>query len=588
LTQVNLEVGEKIFNDVTKMNGEIVGITETEVTINWQDGNDLVEEVMAIDELSKATLKNYITKAQIDEISNDLKYSYMKKAMPNAEKNWKSARSHGLKSLKAQDRANEIDRQRYTQDYKERAEKHWNKADYEQDKSDNHYRKYTNRLTGIKRAAAGLKEDFSIGDQFELEDDLFEITNINGDDLELINADGELFEISKKTLGNYIKANHMNNTDTEYWAGYDAGTNHNRPYASDDKDVVRKRKNRERGINRAVKRLTKEDREMNEDSMALQTLKPGSRPANDPMSIPSKLDMMKKVLTMLGNVEYNGDQVQFLNKALEYIGKEAHMIGDGDADKNKSTVACHNPSLKEDVEKLFEGQEVSEEFKEKTSNLFEAAVALRTSLLEAEIQEAYENALNEEVAELEEIFAEELSTIEENNEMYMNYVAEKWLEENKVAIESTLRNEITEQFIDGLKNLFVEHYIDIPEDKVDVLANLEEENKELSETIHALLQEKTELENAIAEATAESAFDEIVEGMNVADIEKLKTLAEHVEFDGNIDSYKDKIKFIKESHFTRGKRPVVKLDDSFIGEESVRYATPLVAATARILNEGKH
>jgi hypothetical protein len=69
----------------------------------------------------------------------------------------------------------------------------------------------------------------------------------------------ELNEISKKTLGNYIKANHMNNTDTEYWAGYDAGTNHNRPYASDDKDVVRKRKNRERGINRAVKRLTKED-----------------------------------------------------------------------------------------------------------------------------------------------------------------------------------------------------------------------------------------------------------------------------------------------------------------------------------------
>jgi hypothetical protein len=551
LTQVNLEVGEKIFNDVTKMNGEIVGITETDVTINWQDGNDLVEEVMAIDELSKATLKNYITKASTNAFVNA--YTAGQDKDSGMVRNKKGGWSSGPKIRNA-----------------------------------------VNRVKGINTAASKLAKediDFSIGDQFELEDDLFEITNIDGDNVELRNGDDELFEISASKLQNYIHAATDDATDRSqnrylgkrYRA--DTGEKEDKAETAANNRSIR---NRRKGVKRAIQKITKEEKEMNEDSMALQTLKPGSRPANDPMSIPSKLDMMKKVLTMLGNVEYNGDQVQFLNKALEYIGKEAHMIGDGDAAKNKSTVACHNPSLKEDVEKLFEGQEVSEEFKEKTSNLFEAAVALRTSLLEAEIQEAYENALNEEVAELEEIFAEELSTIEENNEMYMNYVAEKWLEENQVAIESTLRNEITEQFIDGLKNLFVEHYIDIPEDKVDVLANLEEENKELSETIHALLQEKTELENAIAEATAESAFDEIVEGMNVADIEKLKTLAEHVEFDGNIDSYKDKIKFIKESHFTRGKRPVVKLDDSFIGEESVRYATPLVAATARILNEGKH
>jgi hypothetical protein len=220
---------------------------------------------------------------------------------------------------------------------------------------------------------------------------------------------------------------------------------------------------------------------IDEASIAADTLKPGSRTEADPKS---KIEFMQRTLGIMNGMKKE-DLSKFYHDVIAQIGKEADSLPAGaSADANQGSVdmktgkgpktrdAMPKLSVREDVEEMFDGQDLSEEFKDKASTLFEAAVTARISLELANLEEQYDERLNEELEEIKE-------SLEKGLDTYLDYVVEKWMEDNQVAIESALRNEIMEEFIGGLKNLFAENYIEMPEEKIDVVESLANKVEEL-------------------------------------------------------------------------------------------------------------
>lgn len=210
-------------------------------------------------------------------------------------------------------------------------------------------------------------------------------------------------------------------------------------------------------------------------------------------------------------------------------------------DKEEKKEMDEEVDMSEDLDALFAGEELSEDFKNKAKTIFESAVKAKVASVRAELEEAYAITLEEEVNELKE----ELSN---NVDDYLNYVVEQWTSENEVAIEAGLRTELTEDFISGLKNLFAEHYIDIPEDKINVV----EEMGAKVEELEAKLNEEIERSVILSKMLNESKTNEILlsacEGLTDTQVEKLKTLAEGIEF-ADVKEYEQKINTLKESYF---------------------------------------
>lgn len=199
--------------------------------------------------------------------------------------------------------------------------------------------------------------------------------------------------------------------------------------------------------------------------------------------------------------------------------------------------------IEEDMNALFNGEELSEDFRNKAATIFESAVIARAIMvveqLEAEILQAAEDSVEEIKTELEESVND-----------YMSYVVEDWKKENQVAIQSGLRTEIVEDFISGLRNLFVENYIDIPEDKVSVVEELSTEVESLKEQLNAALNTNIEMKKSIAESNKKEILLSVCEGLTATQVEKMKTLAEGVEFTAD-GEYRDKLEVIKESYFSK-------------------------------------
>ena len=202
-------------------------------------------------------------------------------------------------------------------------------------------------------------------------------------------------------------------------------------------------------------------------------------------------------------------------------------------------------SVAEDIAALFSGENLSEEFKQKAATIFEAAVLTRAitaaEVLEKQILEAAEESINETRVELEEQIDD-----------YMNLVVQEWIAENTVAIESGLKSEIVEGFIAGLKNLFVEHYVDIPEEQVDVVASQIEEIAELTAKVNEALNANAELTKKLNESKKNEILKSVCEGLTATQAEKVKTLAEGVEFTAEGD-YSKKVGIIRENYITSTK-----------------------------------
>jgi Ni,Fe-hydrogenase I large subunit len=198
--------------------------------------------------------------------------------------------------------------------------------------------------------------------------------------------------------------------------------------------------------------------------------------------------------------------------------------------------------MKEDLDTLFNGYELSEDFKETASTLFEAALNARIIAETTRLEEEFAAQLEEQMT----TFSEEMVS---KIDSYLNYAVENFMKENEVAIESALRNELTEEFIEGLKNLFAEHYISIPQEKVDVLEALAEKVEQLESKLDEVITENTELRGALVNESAKKVFEELASDLALTQQEKFAALAEGIEYNGDLETYAKKLSIIKENYF---------------------------------------
>lgn len=221
--------------------------------------------------------------------------------------------------------------------------------------------------------------------------------------------------------------------------------------------------------------------------------------------------------------------------------KDEEEKSEKDEDEKEEDDEDDKKAMKEDLDALFHGENLSENFMNKAATIFEAAVTARVNAIEEKIQEQYAEILEQVTEELKE----ELTTKVDD---YLNYVVEEWVKENELAVESGLRSELTEDFIAGLRNLFVEHYIDIPEEKVDVVEEMTSKVVELEGKLNEQISSAVEMRKLIIEYAKREAFHDICEGLTSTQVEKMKSLSEGVEF-STVEDYTQSLLTLRENYF---------------------------------------
>ncbi len=203
-------------------------------------------------------------------------------------------------------------------------------------------------------------------------------------------------------------------------------------------------------------------------------------------------------------------------------------------------------SVEEDVKALLEGEELSEEFQDKAKTIFETAIKTKVEEIKGKLEESYAENLVEEIATVKANLTERLDS-------YLEYVADEWVQENKLAVEAGIKSEMTESFLNGMKQLFEDHYVQIPEEKYDVLESMVDKLDEMESKLNEQIDKNVALNKRLAESVADVIFAEVTEGLAVSQREKLAALAENVEFESESD-YREKLETLKESYFPTGKK----------------------------------
>ncbi len=197
--------------------------------------------------------------------------------------------------------------------------------------------------------------------------------------------------------------------------------------------------------------------------------------------------------------------------------------------------------IEEDVNALLAGEDLSEEFQEKARTIFESAIRSKVYEIKEELQETYENALLEEVQFIK-------TELTERVDAYLEYVADEWIYENALVVEQGLKTEMTESFLQGMKGLFEDHYVSIPEDKYDVIENMVDKLDEMEEKLNEQIEKNVALNSRLAESVADVIFSDVAEGLATSQKDKLASLAETVEFDSEAN-YREKLAILRESYF---------------------------------------
>ena len=197
--------------------------------------------------------------------------------------------------------------------------------------------------------------------------------------------------------------------------------------------------------------------------------------------------------------------------------------------------------IEADVAALIEGEELSEEFQSKARTIFEGAIRSKVATIKEDLQEAYAQALVEELDSIK-------AGLTERVDSYLEYVADEWMQENALQVEAGLKTEMTESFLEGMKSLFEEHYVTIPEEKYDVLNSMVDKLDEMEGKLNEQIDRNVALNRRLAESNADGVFTAVSEGLADTQKEKLATLAENVEFESDTD-YREKLGTLKESYF---------------------------------------
>ena len=234
-----------------------------------------------------------------------------------------------------------------------------------------------------------------------------------------------------------------------------------------------------------------------------------------------------------------------------------------------------NAAIEEDVNALLSGEDLSEEFKEKAKTIFEASINAKITDIENQLNEAYAAKLTEEV----ETIKVELT---ERTDAYLEYVADEWLKENAIAVENGIKTEMTESFMAGMKNLFEEHYVTLPDDKYDVLENMVDKLDEMETKLNEQIEKNVALNQKLGESTAQTVFNNVAEGLATSQKEKFQSLAESVEFESE-ESYRGKMETLKESYFGQKKSTTTASAPQELKEEAA-HTEPATGAMAAYLD----
>ena len=240
----------------------------------------------------------------------------------------------------------------------------------------------------------------------------------------------------------------------------------------------------------------------------------------------------------------------------------------------KEAFAQIEEEIEEDVNALLSGEELSEDFKVKAKTVFEAALNARTEQIEEAIAYQYEQKLAEEVEEIREDLTDRLDA-------YLEYVSEEWLQENALEVEQGLKTEMTESFLAGMKSLFEDHYVTIPEDRYDVLESMVEKLDEMENKLNEQIHRNVALNRRLAESVTEVIFAEVSEGLALSQKDKLASLAENVEFDSESD-YREKLVTLRESYFPRNAG--TQRDNSDYIAEETDYSQPVSGSMSYYLD----
>jgi hypothetical protein len=253
-------------------------------------------------------------------------------------------------------------------------------------------------------------------------------------------------------------------------------------------------------------------------------------------------------------------------------------------DKSMKMKMKMKEKMKEDIDALFSDDDtISEEFKGKVTTIFEARVNDRVFQIEEETEARYAGMLEEAIDTIKADLTEKVDD-------YLSYVVEQWLAENQIAVESGLRAELTEDFIGGLKNLFTEHYIDVPSDKVDLVEELASKVEELESKLNEEIESGIQLKKSLVESQKTEIAHEVCEGLTATQAEKVKSLAESVDYSTE-EEYKDKLETIRENYFpSHAKKADVKdlheqVEDG--SEKPQTSADPYVASVMQAISKTK-
>ena len=239
------------------------------------------------------------------------------------------------------------------------------------------------------------------------------------------------------------------------------------------------------------------------------------------------------------------DQADVVSEEETTESEEQEIVAEEESSEEEEVVAEEqiedSIDVEEDLTALLEGEELSEEFQNKARTIFEAAIKTKISEVKSELQEQYEKTIVEEVASVKAELAERVDA-------YLEYVSDEWMSENKLAVEAGLKTEMTESFLVGMKSLFEDHYVTIPEDKYDVLNSMVEKLDEMEGKLNEQINKNVALNKRLAESTSDVILADVSEGLAVTQKDKLASLAESVEFDGE-DNYREKLVTLRNSYF---------------------------------------
>ena len=294
---------------------------------------------------------------------------------------------------------------------------------------------------------------------------------------------------------------------------------------------------------------------------------------------PTKTAMIKALFDKVNGLKKEevsarfGDLMGIAETSVDDLGGEDLTSAKPDGDsvaigkkKKKIKVQVPEINVKEDIDALVQGEELSEEFKQKAATIFEAAVHQKVMEVAStkieELEAEYQNNLQEEIV----VFREELT---DKVDGYLNYVIEEWMKNNELALESSLKSEITEEFITGLKNLFTEHYIEVPDEKIDIVESLFDKVEELEGKFNSQLSENIKVKEELNEYRKNKILEEVCDDLADTQSEKMKELVEGVSYEEDADDFESKVKTIRESYF-----PNQQKQDENVEQESVMTNDP--------------